>query len=84
MHAGQAPRLLAFDAPDLDAAYATGGKMIAEALGRPDDFVLLDRATGRFTVGAAIWSRHGFFRLAADEVPPMPHGAQDKRTEMRV
>jgi len=84
MHAGQAPRLLAFDAPDLDAAYAIGGKRIAEALGRPDDFVLLDRATGRFMVGAAIWSRNGFFRLAAEESPPMAQGAQDERAEIRA
>jgi hypothetical protein len=84
MHAGQAPRLLAFDAPDLDAAYTTGGKMIAEALGRPDVFVLLDRATGRFMVGAAIWSRNGFFRLAVEEAPPMPQGAQGERAEIRV
>lgn len=84
MHAGQAPRLLAFDAPDLDAAYATGGKMIAEALGRPGDFALLDRATGRFMVGAAIWSRTGFFRLVVEEAPPMAQGAQDERAEIRA
>lgn len=78
MHAGEAPRLLAFDAPDLESAHAVGAKMIAQALGRPKDFALLDRATGRYIVGAAVWSRSGFYRLEKEEAGTSGHAALDE------
>jgi hypothetical protein len=35
-------------------------------------------------VGAAIWSRTGFFRLVVEEAPPMAQGAQDERGNPRI
>lgn len=78
MHAGEAPRLLAFEAPDLESAHAVGAKMIAEALGRPKDFALLDREAGRYVVGAAVWSRSGFYRLEVEEAGAPAHAALDE------
>lgn len=78
MHADEAPRLLAFEAPDLESAHASGAKMIAEALGRPKDFALLDRAAGRYIVGAAIWSRSGFYRLDVEEAETPALAALDE------
>lgn len=77
MHAGVAPRSLPFEAANLETAYVSGARLLAEALGRPSDFASLDRVAGRFIVGAGVWSRSGFYRLAADgeETAPVDEGA---------
>ena len=71
-HGGETPRSLVFEAADLEAAHDSGARKIAEAMGRANDFALLDPRAGRFTVGAAIWSRNGFYRLEA-ESSERPH-----------
>ena len=64
MHSGEAARSLTFEASDAEAAQLAGARLLAQALGRPDEFASLDGTTGRFQVGAALWSRTGFFRLS--------------------
>lgn len=70
MNRNDPPTELMIDALDRDTAVSEAAKIIAAALGRPDEFVHLDEANGRFTVGAGLWSRSGFYRL--DQVEPSP------------
>ncbi|MGS1017719.1 hypothetical protein [Allosphingosinicella humi] len=73
MNRNDPPTELMIEALDRDAAVSEAAKIIAAALGRPDEFVHLEEANGRFTVGAGLWSRNGFYRLElADPSPPQP------------
>lgn len=58
---------VAFDALDEGDAEKAAKIAIAEAFGRPHELVLLDVATGRFTIGAGLWSRTGHYHLCATE-----------------
>jgi hypothetical protein len=63
------PTELMIEANDRETAVRETARIIAGALGRPDEFVHLDEASGRFTVGAGLWSRNGFYRLIPDDGP---------------
>ena len=70
MNRNDPPTELMIDAIDRDTAVNEAAKIIAAALGRPDEFVHLDEANGRFTVGAGLWSRRGFYRLDPGDPSP--------------
>ena len=75
MNRNGAPTELMIEAADREAALREAGEIIAGALGRSDEFVHLDEASGRFTVGAGLWSRSGFYRLdSVNHSPPTPGG----------
>lgn len=64
---------VALEAPDMDGALRAARAAIADAFGRPGEFVMLNPDTGSFTVGAGLWSRRGFYKLAAtDDVAGLP------------
>lgn len=73
MNRNDPPTELMIEASDRDSAINEAAKIIAAALGRPDEFVHLDEASGKFTVGAGLWSRSGFYRLELPTPsPPKP------------
>lgn len=64
---------VALEAPDMEGAVRAAREAIADAFGRPGEFVMLEAASGRFTVGAGLWSRRGYYKLAkTDDVAGLP------------
>jgi hypothetical protein len=57
------------DVVDRADARRQAAAAVASAFGRPGEFVHFDEARGRFTVGAGLWSRSGYYRLEPDGSP---------------
>ncbi|WP_336966836.1 hypothetical protein [Sphingobium aquiterrae] len=56
------PVIHAIDTDDEQAAIGAARLLIAEAMGRPGSFVSM-ASNGRFTAGAGLWSRSGYYTL---------------------